>query len=154
MLTLGVVAPKSDLRCLICRAWCFTLSVWMKWRWEMARYILKTPLPRQWCVQSTRQLWFLSFSYLVYSRNYIFLWHLNVRIFSTKTTWNNMSQELPPWSGDVTLGLHAFLNTKYTNFRLASSVVRTSRFRLGSVNPRRRDDTSPVILQMEQQRTW
>ncbi len=119
MLTLGVVAPKSDLRCLICRAWCFTLSVWMKWRWEMARYILKTPLPRQWCVQSTRQLWFLSFSYLVYSRNYIFLWHLNVCIFFTKTTWNNMSQEHK--SGNSANGTAAYLITSVCLPRLLQS---------------------------------
>ncbi len=46
-----------------------------------------------------------------------------------------------------------FLNTKYAKFGLASSVVRTSQVRLGSVNSRGREDTSPVILQMEQQCT-
>lgn len=33
MLTLGVVAPESlDLQCLICSAWCFTLSVQTEWK--------------------------------------------------------------------------------------------------------------------------
>ncbi len=35
----------------------------------------------------------------------------------------------------------------YANFRLASSVARTSWFRLGSVSSCRWNDTSPVILQ-------
>ncbi len=47
-----------------------------------------------------------------------------------------------------------FLNTKYAKFGLASSVVWTSQVRLGSANSWGRENTSPVILQMEQQCTW
>ncbi len=46
-----------------------------------------------------------------------------------------------------------FLNTKFTKFGLAFSVVRTSQVRLGSANSRGWENTSPVILQMEQQCT-
>ncbi len=53
----------------------------------------------------------------------------------------------------VVFTLH-FLNTKYAKLGLASSVVRTSQVRLGSADSWGREDTSLVILQMEQQRTW
>ncbi len=56
-------------------------------------------------------------------------------------------RKLDKWSGDLTLGLRMFLNTKYANFRLAFSVVRTSPVRLRSVSSRRRNDVSLVILQ-------
>ncbi len=56
-------------------------------------------------------------------------------------------RKLGKWSGHLTLGLHMFLNTKYANFGLASSVVRTSRVRLRSVSSRRRNNVSLVILQ-------
>ncbi len=39
-----------------------------------------------------------------------------------------------------------FLNTKYANFGLASSVVQTSQVRLGSVSSLGRNDASPVIF--------
>ncbi len=42
-----------------------------------------------------------------------------------------------------------FLNNKYANFGLASSVAWTSRVRLRSVSSRGRNDASPVILQTE-----
>ncbi len=44
--------------------------------------------------------------------------------------------------------------TKFAKVGLASSVVWTSQVRLGSANSRGRENTSPVILQMEQQCTW
>ncbi len=62
----------------------------------------------------------------------------------------------PSWSkvpgrlGKLALGLRTFLNTKYANFVLASSLFRTSRVRLESVRlyaTRGRNDASPVILQ-------
>ncbi len=60
---------------------------------------------------------------------------------------SKLPRRLGKQSGELMLGLRVFLNTKYANFRLASSVVRTSRVRLGSVSSRGRNDASLVILQ-------
>ncbi len=60
---------------------------------------------------------------------------------------SKLPRRLGKQSGDLMLGLRVFLNTKYANFGLASSVVRTSRVRLGSVSSRGRNDASLVILQ-------
>ncbi len=60
---------------------------------------------------------------------------------------SKLPRRLGKQSGELMLGLRVFLNTMYANFRLASSVVRTSRVRLRSVSSYGRNDASLVILQ-------
>ncbi len=66
-------------------------------------------------------------------------------LLSAFPLWSKVPRRLGKLSDDV--GLRAFLNTKYANFRLASSVVRTSQVRPSSMNSCGQNDASPVILQ-------
>ncbi len=89
---------------------------------------------------------------LLFHRNYLEQ-HVSETFFppepllSAFPSRSKVPRRLGKESGDLTLGLRVFLNTKYANFGLASLVVRTSRVRLRSVISRGWNDTSPVILQ-------
>ncbi len=68
-------------------------------------------------------------------------------LLSAFPSWSKGSEKIRQIVWWLNIRLRLFLNTKYANFGLSSSVVRNSRVRLGSVSSCGRNDASPVILQ-------